>query len=207
MYNLFTVSPREELWPRVLGDSSHWQFDYRRQELVVNCEDVGLLGLGKVGDVDYTVEVGIRQHPWVGGVGLYFGLQDGWHEGKPCRKYQLIELREYLKDNPAKAFTLRRESLVVTMAEDGSPRFSVTPVALKIVPIPSRREQILEITVDQRGLTSVRWGGEEVPELVQEAANARFTPRDYVGRFGTFHELSSAVFRNARAMLSERSHP
>jgi hypothetical protein len=193
--------PRQLTWP---DDSPPPQWLEQRQQLSVQCNGLGLLRLGTTPVGSYKIQLGIRQSPWVGGVGLFFGWHKDQVEGKPCVKLQLLQLQSRALGGGGKEFVLLRSR--GTMWEvKGRKIPSLQDTASAILERVPPHEQILEIEVGRIGpLLSVRWGGKEMPGLTTTAANSLLAADDYRGAFGTFTSFSPAVFGNVRLMILER---
>lgn len=201
--DLLVRPPRELDWPRALGDSPwHWS----PSQLEVNCRKSGLLSLGKTAAPGYKLELGFSQARWEGGVGVFFGFHEARNsQGQPCKKFQMIYL---LSSGSAKLpYHLERVDCTLTPLASGGFDLGKRAFTPQPIPKPLPHEQRLEVTIEPRGLTSVRWNGLTLPDLVKPELNAQFRPEDYQGDFGTHHYLSSTIIQTARFMLFERSNP
>jgi hypothetical protein len=149
----------------------------------------------------------IKQVRWVGGVGVFFGYRETTVAGRPCRKFQFLELRPRLVQSPRKGFLLRRSWGAIEDTRHGTAVTIESEVATAYLDTPADGwPHILAIRVDGRRLGEVRWNERPFPELVggEVEAKGKLTPADYAGQFGGFNRKSQAVYGNVQLLLYER---
>jgi len=204
-YPLLDRSPTELLWSRERGDS-RWSLNPNQHELWVRYHaDRGLLRVGEARRVGYTLQVDINQDGWTGGIGVFFGYGEDFFQGAPCVRYQFVELRPFLPNDPNREFALcRGVDYVVSNGKPGADHH-VRDLASAPIPRPGGHDQLLELEVEARGLVSVRWAGQPLARLTAPTVNATLEEANYVGQFGTVNDASAGVFRNYRIMLFERN--
>ena len=201
-FNLLRDRPKAIVWPRHSLEAN-WRLEGAKEHLWVTTDQEALLALGEVSDRDYLLQVGITQSRWEGGVGVFFGFQEKEAEGKTQCRYQLIDLRHDGRAGLARSYRLNRSLQTCLRGREGfanGESYAAAPI-----PYPESTEQILELTIRHGRLDAARWAGKPLPELVNQKANGRFTAGDYDGRFGVYAQNSTALFRNCRLMLLERS--
>src|SRR5205814_10523608 len=109
------------------------------------------------------IEIGFRQTRWEGGVGVFFGFHEARApQGQPCKKFQMISLRS--GGDPKLPYHLDRIGCFLTSLPSGGYDFGKEAFAPQPIATPPDHEYRLEITVEARRLTSVRWGGVSFPE-------------------------------------------
>ncbi|MBV9122271.1 MAG: serine/threonine protein kinase, partial [Planctomycetes bacterium] len=201
-YNLLTHPPTLLLWPDPPGDSD-WRWSNDQQRLIVSSTHTALFSLGEAPPENYTLQVGIRQLQWAGGVGVFFGYHEEQVQGQVRHQCQFIHLRPFLPQDPDRAFNLCRGTLELR-TQNGQIHTSTDTLALRPVRQPPPREQILELTIERGGLTGLRWDGQNLTELTRPDINGKFTPADYQGPFGTLNESSEAIFHASLLLTGER---
>lgn len=202
-HGLLTNRPAPLLWPEP-ALQSNWTYEEGRQSLTVNCHEIGLLQLGTAPGPEYVLQLGIDQWGrWHGGVGCFLGFRETEEAGEKFIRYQRIELMPYRVGDPKQAFKMCRILARVKVAGRRHWAVKTHTVAQQVLAQPPAREQILEVTVEKRGLTRVRWGTSELGELVTPQVNALVGPENYHGPFGAFNNSSAGVFHNARLLRLE----
>jgi hypothetical protein len=180
----------EKIWPGHYPSSVDAAFDEEARMLEVRSDSYRLLELGKYRGEPGTFEVTIRQAPWYGHAGLFFGYRhearfnkarvatfqlfmlshtthfDG--EGKRLRDdFGVIRSRSVLDFNPI----ARYEEFLAGARAD----------------LPAEQQVRLKITFRRNECISVSLAGQELPTLVSAEANGRFEPVDYLGSWGIYH--------------------
>jgi hypothetical protein len=188
--------------------ASFLRHEPERGEVRVDSGYVSLLGLAQVSQTAYRFQVGIRQTTWVGGVGVFFGYQEGTYNAKPCVKYQTLEFRPYKKNSDEEAFRLYHSRAVIPRTADG---FGMpSPFGVASVPLRrprNREEHILDVEVRPTGLARVAWDGQVLAQLVKPRGNRKPAPADHAGQLGLFAHCSSSVFGNCRLMVFDQGGP
>jgi hypothetical protein len=182
------------------------QFDPGKRRFSCTSPGAALWKLYQAGQARYRLRVNIRQHPWTGGVGVFFGHRRAVENGKPASRYQLLEVRR----QPANAkrgpkFWLYRSSIAQTVAPN-SLGSDVRSIGAASIDSP-QGDQLLELWVSPKGLFRLRWSGRDLPALTTLQANAAFNRDDYLGDLGLYLWSASGVFQNAELMLHEEKTP
>jgi hypothetical protein len=204
---LLEQPPTKLIWPHKPG-LTRWTHYPESREVWTSCStDTGLLRVGGVRQPAYKLRVNINQARWGGGVGVFFGYGDGVYDGKPCVRYQFVELRPYMgARDPKRALVLLRGVAYARPTEQAANVFHQDPRGSFSMPVPAIGAHLLELDVDSRGLVGVRWDGADMPTLTAPAENEKFTPADYVGDFGTLNCSSEGSFQDFRILLGETDH-
>jgi hypothetical protein len=199
---LLAREPSPLRWPDFPGNKkSH---DPGQRDLHVTCGGVGLLGLGRTDAASYEFEITVRQDPWAGNVGVFFGYGRRALNGRPAETYQVVELTPVKAQGHATRFRLdwkanasigpaggdqEETSLVV----GSSPEFQLPP-----------GEQRVRVVVGAEGLSAVVWDGKPVPGLARAVA---LPPADEratcTGDFGVYVARGNGVFRDAKYLYHE----
>jgi serine/threonine protein kinase len=90
-YYALTRKPTELHWPTDRA-ASRWWAEARERQVWLQCQDLGLLGLGETRGDRYELEVEIQQTPWVGNVGIFVGYYVDHSEGEDVHQFQFLEL-------------------------------------------------------------------------------------------------------------------
>lgn len=199
-HNLFDRPPHELFWHRDSGIAT-WHHDARAEQLMVTCNEFGLLQFATTTAASYQFQVAIRQNNWSGGVGIFWGFQEIEKDGVRVQRFQTLMLSPYLPNDPVKAFSLRRAISTIEPISSGRKQLRHETLRGASLPRPKRAEQVLDIAIDRGFLSSVAWDGTHLSELVHHDLHARTKPGDYVGPLGAFITTSDAVFRQGRLMI------
>jgi serine/threonine protein kinase len=191
--NLLTKAPAQRLWLPTVND--RLDFDKDKELLWVTCTRACLIRLGETEAPGYKLQLGFRQMPMVGYVGVYFG---GRAVPEPTLfRCQLITL-DLIKPNADQPFTLHRHLGTTPQGPGISLHLSKSGVAkTMLMDVPRDGEQLLEILVHHR-LMSVRWNGQLCPELVTTLATDRAAAADNRGEFGIYCERNTTIISTAR---------
>ena len=179
------------------------EYDAEKELLWVENAHRSLIRLGETDAHAYKLQIGLRQVPWTGHVGVYFGARPT--PGNNPFKFQLIELCP-LGPNNLRTFRLMRVVGAVHPELAADARVSTGGFANWPLPQPpDLREHLLELEVKGGALKEVRWNGDRCPELVSnEAAEAAAADgAETAGEFGIFCESSSVNVSTARFMRTD----
>ena len=192
-HNLLKRRPGELIWPK---NALQPAYDAKREELLVACDELGLVHFGTIPAPGYKFRIDLRQHKWTGGVGIFFGFHDDVYQGEPCRKCQMITLEA----RKPKGFTLTRRWAKFFPAR----QTTLWDISSEPVTVPVGFEPSLEVHVDAYGgLQNVRWGSDNLAKLCDDA-NTKFPLSEYQGAFGVVVRGTTGVFREARLMTLEK---
>ncbi len=201
-YHLLNQEPVRLLWPE-RSEVSMLNLDRARDQLFVQTTDAAVLQFGMVHSPNYIFSVDVYQGRWSGGVGVIFGIVESWDQGVRKIKYQSIRLIESnIRNKPARYYWMR--SIERVEFEPGKPPYpSGSNIASVEIERPPPSPQAIEITVRTNRLRQVRFGGKELPELLDRPGESELTPENHVGPFGVYVGITECSFRNARVMLLE----
>ena len=168
-------------------------FNDNQQMLEVRPDSYQLLAIGNYDGQPGAFEITIRQSPWHGDAGLFFGYR---HEPQPGYKqlatFQLVRLWHYPVAN-ARGERLRNEMQLVR--ERGIIRLN--PLHLQEqeylpqpVAYPQTQDVRLRIEFGDRRIQRVLLDGVEVPELCTPAVSGKYMLADHLGVFGLYAAMS-----------------
>lgn len=207
-HNVLDRKPEEFLWPR---NALAPAFDARKQRLLFSCDEVGLLRLGVTPAAGYTIQIGISQTRWPGGIGVFFGAREEQEGEGTILHYQRIELfsRPPRQVGMPDTFSLMRARGTLHKTAEGNHIPEDLELCQNVLAdSPEGHEYILEIHVGRQGvLRAVYWGGTKLPDLVTDQANGFFIPRDYAGGFGVYTSRGTGEITSARVMILEKEKP
>jgi serine/threonine protein kinase len=168
-------------------------FNDNQQMLEVRPDSYQFLAVGNYDGQPGAFEITIRQSPWHGDAGLFFGYR---HEPRlgynQLAVFQVVRLWHYPIAN-ARGELLRKELQLVR--ERGIIRLN--PIHLeeedfvrKLVAYPKAQDVRLRVEFGDKRVKGIFLDGVELPELCTPAANGQFTDRDHVGLFGLYSAVS-----------------
>ncbi len=194
---LLVREPEALSWP-LPGKNSHKLFKPGERELLVSCEEVGLLALGQTTAPHYQLTITMQQSPWVGGIGVFFGYRKNADAERPARHYQVLELSSANRENQRQPLRLDWK----TVKQEGD-RQSCGSNAVSAAFSLSPREHRLGLTVGPAGLEEVTLDGKVLPALRTSAVANPPRPADFRGAFGVYISTGNGVFRNAHYLFNE----
>ncbi len=194
--------------PVVVGcawDDPQWRWDEKLQTVTVTAPDNLLLfQLGTTSRPNFTLDVMVRQAPWTGGVGVFWGYRED-AAVKAARKpqvpfawFQMVCLwREIQPKTTEERFFMRRAHVTLNY----SPRGTIVPgmrfLARQDVEYPPRgREALLRIEVAQERLKGARFDALPLKGLHTEPVNDLFKAEPATGILGTVSLSASTTFSN-----------
>jgi hypothetical protein len=199
---LLLQEPTAIRWPHP-GTNSHKGYRSGSQELVLSCEELGLLGLGRTDAPRYKLALTVQQSPWAGNIGLFFGYRDCLVGGDPGQTYQVLELVvEPTKPEQGPNFRIDWRTVfqvdrggaerLTNVARGNSSSFALDP-----------KEHRLELTVGVKGLEQVSLDNTALAGLSATRATHPPEPVDYQGQFGVYVYTGNGLFRNASFIFWE----
>ena len=191
--NLLAVRPAERLWTPDINSS--FQYDPAAEVLKIDSAHPSLIRLGETEAPGYTLQVGLRQLTWTGGVGVYFGGRPS--NGPGVYRVQLIQLNP-VNPNFFQGFTLNRSVALVHLDPGGRRRLETLGFFGEgLSRPPDNRPQILELEIKPapRGLSGVRWENQSCPDLITDGDRLRQADAsvDDRGEFGIYCAGGSSV--------------
>jgi hypothetical protein len=200
---LLDREPKAIHWP-VPGNHSHKLYRPEIPELMVSCEGLGLMELGRTSAPRYQVAMTIHQNPWAGGIGLFLGYQTRRVGEQDVVTYQTLELVSV----PPPAGSINPHFRVFWVqttlpAVEGQRPLSSRRIGHSRPFILSADDHRIEVTVGSRGLEGVSWDGTVLPELCTGSATAPPREGDYAGAFGIYAENGNGAFREAFYLFHE----
>ncbi len=197
--NLLATPPGHRLLGA--GLTSEIKHDPTKQLLRFESSDPALIPLGSTDAQAFRLQVGFSQQRWVGGIGIYFGGQ----EGPPPEvfRFQLIDLRP-MGQNNAPPFQVTRSTGAIFQKTNGVQKVPTNLFAHSRLSVPlDNSEQMLVLEVKARGLVRVSWNGELCQELVTDAATEFGRAVGNQGEFGIYCQGSSGTVMTARFLPTE----
>jgi hypothetical protein len=196
-HDLLDRPPTEWHWFNPVGNSHHTH-DPKLHRLYVQSAATALLGLGRADSPGFVLQLGMRQQPWTGIVGVFFAGRKDAATG--LLRFQYIEL-----------FKAPAEGTLVLRRGRGSiqPRAGQVPLVTRVgaeswpVPQPlGPREYVLEIAVTRGGLGRVAWDGTVCGPLLDRFGRAA-PGTAYQGEFGLYCEKCSVQLIEAKFLPTE----
>src|SRR5262249_580965 len=139
--------------------------------MLVHCTDCGLVSLGKAKRRGYEMRVKIRQETWHGCFGVYLGYHRGKDAGGTFCEYQLIKLHRTVIKGKQALIVQRCLAKEFEFNRRGRPREVF--VAADVCDLPPNRYCELSFKVDDKGIHSASWDGQDLPEVGADAANEK----------------------------------
>ncbi len=192
-FPLLHREPERLLWPAD-ARNSECRHDPVSRELWVTCGSRALLKLGDASG-DFEIQFDLHQSPWVGNVGLFLGLHDEMRDGVPVQSYQSIELMCPRDRKGQRAFLNRVQ--VDRQVTDPKLILSRKTRAIAEIPDLGGNDITLRVKVSDGRLSSVRWNGQEIPDLVAGMLDPLFPQSAQHGAFGIALDQSSVMIRHA----------
>jgi hypothetical protein len=190
-------SEAEEFWQRATGSrptelqfpgrigTGRWRIDPGTQTLELVSTELRLIQLGQLDGRPCRLQVDLHQPSWTGGCGIFLGYRQEELPGEgSCARFQLIELRAAPGAGPRDAFRIQRRGAVVYPSSGSMPTVGV-PFS-DAVQWPSDQPQRLVVELDSRGMNVVSFGGWDLSNVRNAAANRQFSARDYSGAWGLY---------------------
>ncbi|HEX4610056.1 MAG TPA: serine/threonine-protein kinase [Urbifossiella sp.] len=194
-YELLRRPPKQLAWGKSKNDNL---LDYQAgsRSVYAFSPHVGVLGLGATDQADYEIQMGIKQIPWTGGVGVFIGYHDVVFGGQGCKRVQVLRLHS---DPPRSQFYLQRAWVVLT---DRNEIRAFQSLAAERVETPvGHRQYLLTVKVVRGRLIEARWGNTACTTLVTPENARQLTPDDFRGDFGVYVQEAGATFSHTQLML------
>lgn len=151
-HDLLQRSPLDRYWPADKKDS-RWFYHENEREITITSAGRCLLQLARTSAPRYTLEVAFRQHPWSGGIGVYYG-DDLDAEGPGDLKYHHVSLIPFQASMDTR--TCRFEHERVSRSGPKS-AFSTFTIGSEDLPRPVPNDHTLLIEVGPQGLERAQW--------------------------------------------------
>lgn len=202
LHSLLEQEPVPIFWQNEEG-LSNWDWNSDLQQVLLSCEETGLLGFGTTQSDDYQLHLGLHQNRWTSGSGVFLGLQ-GWDPEQPDAEWSCfwIHLVERTVSNGPSQWEVHLSHVI--SRPDGEGYRQVEPSSFASEPIASRpyAEAMLELTVQRGRMSRLRLNGQSFRELVS-AANSQAQEHSWRGGFGAMVGSGAVTVRNARYMSPE----
>lgn len=195
-FSLLKRPPKFLAWPMDEQNSS-WEHRPEKNELRVICDDFALIKLGEIKSGDFEFRLRMHQSPWVGGIGVFFGLQTVELDGVSIQRLQMIRLYP-ASSQLQKKFAVQR--VVMTVDHKFKPKSSQVIAYHEILPI-GQRDQGLIIGVENGDLRFAEWGDNQLREFHLPDSQVQAGPKACFGDFGVFVESASVFFRELELFL------
>ncbi len=131
---------REVIWPGYRGSGSIG-FNKELKALAISSDNCRIVELGRSMEKVSQISIGIKQPAWSRAVGMFWGYHTGEHAGRPCGRFQFIELTVMHPHDDQEKLLCRRSISVVDPASGlltGVMRLGSRAVAFPSSPDPSR---------------------------------------------------------------------
>lgn len=199
-YPLMTKPPMRVHWPK---DWTPPGWTPGREEILASAGSVGLLGLvePKPGS-KFAFRVAIRQNPFSGGTGIFFGYRKSVDGDNTTISFQAIG---FVRTEDKTLWIERSKSDWRVLADGGGVNLAKS-VGKMPVAIPPLNEDWLEIEMRGDFLSRVSWGTQDCSLLTDFHVNkskAKLKTEDYRGILGVTNTSNLAHFREARFMYKE----
>ncbi len=210
-YPLLESPPREVIWPTSdFATTARWYFDEKREELSVDAPEFGLLGLGQTHAESFRIRVAMNRNSWHEFAGIFWGFQEIANDGGTKQPHcHALLIQGYNDPQGQRKLLLGLNHLSFTAAapEDPLPLFQRRELKSLKVTIEHGGPYDLTLTVHAGRLTSIRWCGEEFPELLDHTIDPSLPLLSHRGTFGVMVIGSSAVFSDARVTVFDQALP
>ncbi|MCA9114088.1 MAG: serine/threonine protein kinase [Planctomycetaceae bacterium] len=199
LHSLLEQEPVPIFWQNEEG-LSNWDWNPDLQQVLLSCEETGLLGFGTTQSDDFQLQVGLHQNRWTSGSGVFLGLQ-GWDPEQPDAEWSCfwLHLVERTSRTGLSQWEIQLSQVVSRL--DGKGYWQVVPSSFASEPIASQlyAEAMLELSIQRGRLLRIRLNGQSFRELVS-AANSQAEQHSWRGGFGTMVGSGAVTVRNARYM-------
>jgi hypothetical protein len=180
--------PPEQIWVGHIP-STPARFNEDQRMLELRSESYQLIELGKYEGQPGTFEVTIRQFPWHGDAGLYFG-----YHTQPLRNYpelsvfQLVWLHYFpLADANGKKRGERMEVMRQRTVLVYNPVHYVEEAAkAEVIPLPTRSDVRLKVRFGNAGLEEIWIDDRQASSLTTPEMNAQYGRDDVLGGWGLY---------------------
>jgi serine/threonine protein kinase len=190
-------------WP-IPGTTSLWKHKADSRELTAYCEELGLLALGETTASRYQLAISLRQTPWDGNIGLFFGYRTEGSGDEQTRSYQTLTLHTSSTNIPGQPMYMAWNTVFHQSNARGGQRNSRQLETAKI-PSLTPDKHYLTMTVGPKGLEKVMLDKENLTRLSAAAIEKRGTkpptPADYKGRFGIYLHGNNGTFGEAHYLF------
>ena len=178
--------PREAIWPGYRGTGSIG-FNKGLKALEIAANQPRVVELGRSLDKLSLLSIGIKQPAWLGSVGIFFGYHHAEYKGRPCARFQFIELTVTHPNDAQKKLLCSRSISILDPTSGqlyGVTSFGGYQAAFPSSPDPARLELQFKSDRGSTRLAKVRWQGKEIPELVGDNIEAHVPAEDWSGPWG-----------------------
>jgi hypothetical protein len=165
-------------------------YDESTRMLEVRSDSYRFLRLGEYEGTPARFEVTIRQAPWYGHAGLYFGYRNEPRFGKQqLATYQLFALTHVSQFDPdgnwlRNEFSIRRSRTVIDVDPVEERTEELVGVAFEQ---PQAQQVRLTIEFGRDKCVAVLVNDEPLSLLASDEVNGKFDPADYRGPWGLYH--------------------
>jgi hypothetical protein len=195
--DLLDRPPTELHWWNPNGES-HFSYDDKIRRVNVQSLGTALLGFGHMDGPGLTLQLGIRQAQWTGGVGVFFA---GQRDNGGKLQYQAIHLHP--APNDPRGLVLHRGHGSIEPRPGKAPlKIDLGVASWPLPKLPEIREYTLEIKLTRSGLTSVTWDGVFCATLIDQPGLV-LARGPYQGEFGLFCEGGSVQLVSAKCLPSK----
>lgn len=192
-YPLLVKPPIEILWPDKEPNAIRFHDPDRRLFSIISSSQA-IFELANVEALGFDLEMTISQEKWTGGFGVYFRGRDDPRERKQGIWADLLLLERF--DNwkvETEARLLRGRLLWIV----GKKKPASETIHDAIILRPSKPDYRLALTVDARGVKTIKWDGQVVAGLADPSKDIPARDVAY-GTIGLYANNCAVVFRSVR---------
>ncbi|QEL19997.1 serine/threonine protein kinase [Limnoglobus roseus] len=176
----------------------HRWFDPDAKQLGVQTIKPAMISLGRVDQPNYTLKFILRQNPWTGNVGVFYGGQTGGQPGEiVC---ETIEMRQGPKGLPRDAI-LHREKHIITRFPNRNSTSQEIGFASAPIPPVEVEDHTLEVRVLGDSVHEVLWDG-VIQKPIRTMPKLAGLKIPYAGEFGLYAQNCAATLVSAELLLT-----
>ena len=187
-----------------------WTWNPKVFELETKWRDLMLFEVGTISKHRYTLEAGIAQTGWTGGVGVFWGYtvdEVAKRERKPEQhfaKYQYLAIAIRIGDQGERLHIAHRGRGAHFFTKEGKIGIHTHPNIINAQPIPfPAGETTLVVRMAERRLQLATFGGTALPGLVGGHMDEEYRDDPYTGGIGLLTMGQHSDFRNVRFSFQE----
>ena len=190
-HDLLAREPVELAGP---GEGLQRNWDRRQRTLAASALYPTLIELGSTSEPNYQVRITIRQTPWTGRVGLFFGYGNDDVVDSPIAQYRLIHISQ---KHPARSGDLALFRSVMSQEKSGRHAIEMSDTrAVQDIAFPGQSTVKLEVEVRDGKIHRVAYNDQDCTNLTADPGALR-DDRLCVGAFGVYLENSSVGVEKA----------
>jgi eukaryotic-like serine/threonine-protein kinase len=188
------------------GDARAYRWDAGENQLKVEGDGTLLFLLGTTSRSRFGFEAGLRQLPWSGNAGIFWGYKEDASLRAAARAwqkfawFQMMVLRKETGKKLENRFFVQRARGSLFCNQFGDIVSNLAFLSRHDVLMPTD-ETILKIEVESNRLRHAWFGSVNLEKLFDEDANKVFRQEPYAGGLGLITDSTSTVFSDVRFIL------